>query len=981
MRVLATKPRALLAAVLAIAAIAASAAPAQAQFGISSFNMSLSSQQAGAHADQSTSVQLTTNALGNPTGTLKDMSVTLPAGLGGDPLAMPRCAMKTFENAACPVTDQVGSLDASLLECYGESQTLSAEAPAGASALEVPDAEAFCPYEPGLRVTIGSGPDAETDEVSAIEWGAGESVIKLATPLEHSHAAGEQVSHTANAVVFPLPLFNLQPLPGHQATFGASLVFATILINVDVANPATGELKATMTDVSTLLGMTGATLNLWGVPAEAKHNAARCIEFLTECGFAGGPSIAFMSNPTACTGAPLQGSVSVSSYEGESASATTTMPPVTGCEQLRLSPYLSVTPDTTERDAPAGYEVDLKVPQNSQPEGLTTPDVKDVSVTLPAGTSLSPAMASGLQSCSEAQFAAEDCPNASKVGTAEIATPFLIEKLKGSVFIGEPSATEKYPLRVAVSTGTTTIKLSGQAEPDPVTGQATVVFENAPQLPFIELKLNIFGGPTAVLANPAACGPAVSTSQITSYGGQLATPSSEFTVDSNDAGGSCPPSPSFAPSFSAGTTSPQAGGFSPLTLTASRADGEPSLSSFSIELAPGLLGMLKSVPVCPEPQAASGTCTSASQVGTATILAGAGPLPLPVSGPIYLTGPYDGAPFGLVVVANASVGPFNLGTAIIRSRIFISPSDLHLTITSDPFPQIMGGIPLRLRTVNVTFNRPDFMFNPSGCSPQTIAGTVDGIGGVSAQVSSPFQVAGCESLPFAPRLSATTQAGASSRGNGASLAVKIVNPAQSAGTMHTAAIELPSQLRPRLAAIQNACLAKNALTPAACPPDSLVGHATVASPVLSTPLSGPIYLVAHGGTALPSLVLQVSGEGITTTLTASLTISSHGPITADFQSLPDMPIGTLELLLPSGPHSMLGAIENVCRKALRMPYKLTDQGGTVLKATAAVAVSGCPKHAAKGAKLSRRRAAKGARRRAGAATHHERAGKATGKAA
>jgi hypothetical protein len=962
-----------LVASLALVAVLAVAQPAlaAAHLGISSFSMSLSSPQAGAHADETTAFTLDTNEFGNPTSELKGVTVTLPPGAVGNPQGVPHCSLHTFEDFACPADTQIGYLQVDLVTCEGATALLAKEAVAGATTISVANAEQFCQDQDQPRtITIGTGAAQETATVTGIEYENYEyasipKTVVLAAPLQHTHAAGETIAYQAELIPLPTPLFNLTPQPGHDATFGSEVLVASLLVNVDVPDGGNGGLQATISDASTDLNAVGATMVLWGVPAEPSHDPYRCPEFLNECGLHGGEQAAFMTNPTACPGTPLQGALTVESYGHESATETTTIPPLTGCEALKLAPSIAVAPDTTQRDTPAGYEVDLKVPQSQLPEELATPDVKDVSVTLPAGTSLSPAMASGLQACSETQFTASNCPNASKIGTAELTTPLLADKLTGSIDIGEPSATEEYPLRVLLSDGTTTIRLYGRADPNPSTGQVTAVFENAPELPFNDLKLNLFGGPTAALANPTACGPATSSSQITSYGGQLATPTSEFTVANNDGDESCPAAPSFAPHFSAGTTSPQAAGFSPFTLTVSRTDGEPSLSSFDVELPPGLLGLLKSVPLCLEPLAAQGKCAQSSEVGTATILAGAGSQPLPVSGPVYLTGPYDGAPFGLAVVVNATAGPFNLGTAVIRSRIYIAPNDLHLTIVSDPFPQIMGGIPLRLQTVNVTFDRSAFMFNPSGCGAETISGTIGGVGGASAAVSSPFQVAGCEDLPFTPSLTATTQAGASSRGNGAGLVVKIANPAQSAANMRTASIEMPAQLRPRLATIQHACLAATTLsTPSACPPESLVGHASVTTPVMVQPLTGPVYLVAHGGTAPPSLVLLLEGEGVSVSLTAALSISSKGPITAVFQSLPDVPISTFELTLPGGPHSMLGATANVCRATMTIPYKLTDQGGAVLKGSAAVRVSGCPKHRAvrRSAKSSRRRSARKAAR-------------------
>jgi hypothetical protein len=336
------------------------------------------------------------------------------------------------------------------------------------------------------------------------------------------------------------------------------------------------------------------------------------------------------------------------------------------------------------------------------------------------------------------------------------------------------------------------------------------------------------------------------------------------------------------------------------------------------------------------------------------MLAGAGSNPLAVSGPVYLTAPYDGAPFGLSVVANAVVGPFNLGTAVVRSRILINPETLQLTIVSNPFPAIMGGVPLRVRAVNVALTRPDFIINPTTCPEQSIGATVQAVGGATATVSTPFAVEGCDALPFSPKLSASSKAGGSIRGDGASLTVHVVNPARSTGRLRAAAIELPKQIRPRLSTIQQACLPAAGSSLGMCPATAVVGSADVSSPILSGNLVGPVYLVAHGGDALPSLVMELAGGGLNAHLEASLTISPGGAITAAFKHLPDVEIASLTLLLPSGPHSLLGATESLCHKTVGLHYKLTEQNGAALSSTARIGVSGCASHAAARRAVARR---------------------------
>lgn len=939
---LTVRPR--LFAVAALAAIVLAVAPgvARAQFGISSFSTSTSthgepSTQAGEHANFTTSFALSTEALGNPDGQLKDVTVDLPPGVIGDPQAIERCSDHSFEEYDCPSGAQVGVLEASLIACRGVQTRLATPAKKGETIITVSSTAGFCGSEPGNTITIGTGATAETAKIAYVE---SSTTLELEVPLEKSHEATQRVTHVAEAASVPIPLFNLEPSEGHVATLGASLLPARILIQVDVNGSAGYGLTASISEISTLVSLEGTTLTLWGVPAESENDPLRCNQLGFECGLPGASPAAFMTSPAACTGPQLASSLTVESWRGEDAERNATLSPRTGCEALTIAPALTVTPETTQLDTPAGYEVGLEVPQEAKPERLATPELKTVSVTLPAGTSLSPGVASGLQACTNEQFEQGSCPNASKLGTAEVTSPLLPDHLEGAVYLGAPTVAEMYRIFVTVSADNVTVNLFGHIETNATTGQVTTVFEDAPQLPFSDFKLRLYGEAGAALANPAACGPATSAAQITSYAGQAASPSSTpFVVDANGLGGACPASLPFTPSFSAGATSPVAGGFSPFTLTVTRADGQQSLGAISAQLPAGLLGTLKSVPRCPEPQAAAGACPQASEIGTATVGAGAGEQPYYVSGPVYLTGPDDEAPFGLSIVVDAIAGPFDLGTAVVRASIAVDPSDAHLIVSSAPLPQILAGVPLRLRTISLRIDRSDFMLNPTNCSRLAVSGTISSTQGATESASSPFEVDGCMDLRFAPMLTAFTHA-KTSKADGAYLQVKITSGSGQAN-IGKVKVDIPKQLPSRLIALQNACRASVfEANPASCPVASVVGTGTAVTPVLASALTGPAYLVSHGGTGFPDLDVLLQGEGIVIDLVGSTRIAK-GVISSAFDSVPDVPVSSFDLILPEGPHSLLAANTSLCKTALEMSTSLAGHNGAVVTRTTKIAVSGC----------------------------------------
>jgi hypothetical protein len=389
---------------------------------------------------------------------------------------------------------------------------------------------------------------------------------------------------------------------------------------------------------------------------------------------------------------------------------------------------------------------------------------------------------------------------------------------------------------------------------------------------------------------------------------------------------------------------------------------------------PGLLASFAGVARCPEPQAAQGGCAPSSEIGEASIAAGPGEDPVWIKGKIFLTGPtppqptpppgpnQPGAPFGLSIVAPAVAGPFDLGEIVVRARIEVDPHTAQLTISSDPLPSILKGIPLDIRTVNMTIDRAGFTFNPTSCAPLAVTGTLTSAGGAGMAVSNPFAAVNCAKLPFKPKLSALTHA-RTSRADGAYLHIKIVSGPTLPGQANIAKLklDLPKQLPARLKTLQQACAAAAfEANPADCPAASNVGTATVVTPVLpgvgGGQLNGSAYLVSRGGAAFPDLEIVLKGEGITLILDGQTSIK-RGIASSAFKALPDVPISTFDLVLDDDPHSLLGtnlpagARGSTCRQNLAIGTAITGQNGAVLKQSTKIAASGCsgakrakPKH-------------------------------------
>jgi uncharacterized repeat protein (TIGR01451 family) len=808
------------------------------------------------------------------------------------------------------------------------------------------------------------------------------------------------------AVDFPtLPVYNLTPNPGEVARLGFFAIEFGIQGEISV-RPGDYGVRTTFTNIDeSLAALDSVALSIWAVPSAPNHDAARglvcafggsceyCNE--TECiprGVINGqhsrsPEVPYLTNPTACSDEPLRAKLSSASWEqpDQTVSAEASIGSLTGCGLLEFSPWLTASPDTYRSDSPAGLTAEVKVPQEglTSAEGFSAADIKNTTVTLPEGVVVNPGRASGLVACQISedgvgQEGPASCPNASRVGEAEVTTPLLKEKLKGGVYLlqSNPPNLKLLVTAYAPARGIY-VKLVGEAKLDETTGQLTTTFTKTPQLPFSDFKLTLDGGAKASLVTPATCGAYKTNADLTPWTspvGEDRLSSSEFAVTSGPGGSPCPSSPlPFAPSLTAGSTSDNAGGFTSFSMELQRGDDQQRVQSLQLRMPAGLLGMVSKVPLCGEPQAAQGTCPAASQIGHTVVTSGPGPFPLTVpqpgapQAPIYLTGGYKGAPYGLSVAVPVIAGPFNLGTVVVRSKIDVDPHTGQLTVTTDPLPRILDGVPTDLSTVSAVIDHPAFVFNPTNCTQSRVTGTVmgeqpDGTPGSTVAVSSPFAVTGCKGLPFKPSFTTSTQARTSKAG-GASLHVKVTSGAGQAN-IGKVRIVLPKQLPARLTTLQKACPdSVFNVNPSACPAASAIGTAIAHTPVLTNPLTGPVYLVSHGGVAFPDAVIVLQGEGVTLYLDGNTNIRK-GITSSTFNSVPDAPITSFEVTLPEGSHSAFAtnlpvkAKGSMCGQSLKMPTVLTGQNGAQATQTTKIAVTGCPKKKAKKASSHRHRKGK-----------------------
>jgi hypothetical protein len=808
---------------------------------------------------------------------------------------------------------------------------------------------------------------------------------------------------------FYVPVYNIQPSAGVPAEFGAAFAGFPILFQATVRSDGDYGISISVHNISQSFPITASALTLWGVPADPSHDplrGPRCLNIAYGTSEGNCPTKAtpraLITLPTSCAG-PQATTINADSWSDPELYATDSFltenslgnpAGFEGCSELSFTPTIAAKPTTDIAEAPTGLDFHLNVADEglTDPTGRAQSQIKKTVVTLPEGFTLDPSAGPGLEGCTPSEYHRETassapgagCPNASKIGEVSIETPLLEKEIEGSLFIAEPyenpfdSLLAIYVVAKLPERGLL-IKAAGKVEPNPVTGQLTTTFDNLPQLPFSHFNLHFREGQSAPLISPPSCGTYTTDASLVPRSAvdpedpapeEVVNDTSSFTVTRGVGGGACPSGgiPPFKPQVISGTQNNDAGSYSPFYLHIVREDGEQELIKFSTTLPPGLTGNLSGIPFCPEAdieaaRRASGreelndpSCPAASEIGHTLVAAGVGSVLAQTPGKIYLAGPYHGAPLSIVSITSATVGPFDLGTVVIRFALDINPITAQVEVSgaqSDAIPHIIEGIVVHVRDIRVYMNRPDFTVNPTNCAPLTITDRIVGSGAGYANpagqdtlnVTTPFQAADCSSLAFKPAFKVTAT-GKTSRSQGAGLSVKLtVSGAQGTqSNIRSVKVDLPKQLPSRLTTLQKACPdSVFEANPAACPADSKVGTAKAITPVLPVPLEGPAYFVSHGGAKFPELIVVLQGYGFTIDLHGETFISKAGITSSTFHTVPDQPVTSFELTLPQGTDSALAANGNLCTAKLTMPTAFVAQNGATIHQTTPIAVTGCPK--------------------------------------
>jgi hypothetical protein len=661
---------------------------------------------------------------------------------------------------------------------------------------------------------------------------------------------------------------------------------------------------------------------------------------------------AFITNATSCPGHNTT-RLAVTGTEKTTATREFTTPiGLNNCNLVPFNPSFSLLTGQTAHDEPDEITTEVGIPRLTEKE-IDSSQLKTATFTLPEGMTLNPSAAAGLSACTPAQARIHSsekgvgCPASSEIGTVELTVPTLPanEPLTGKVYLGGPESGpitgppyilyfDAESARYGVS-----VRIKGETTPNSATGRVTTVFNENPEQPFTNVKIHFGRGALTPIANPLGCSSASTEGNFMPF-----TENPAKIVNSSFTPSGCPNPLPFSLTQGTVNQTTTAGGHTNYTFNLNRENGQQYLQKVQTTLPPGLVGAIPTVTLCTEAQANSATCPATSQIGTASASSGSGPTPYFFNnGTVYLTGPYNGAPYGLAIVIPAVAGPFNLGPAIARATINVNETTARVTTTAY-IPTIVGGIPTRIRNLSVSINKQGFLYNPTNCgalaTESTLTGFTPGVtGSVTQNISTPFQVGNCSALKFKPAFKASTSA-KTSKANGASLTTTLT-PVAGQANIKSVKVQLPKALPSRLTTLQKACTeAVFAANPFKCPSGSFVGGATVITPTLPGKMTGPAILVSHGGEAFPDLDLVVQSNGVRVILVGNTDIKK-GITTTTFASTPDVPVTGVTVNLPIGSHSALAANANLCANPLIMPTTITGQNGTVVKQNTRISVGSC----------------------------------------
>lgn len=720
-----------------------------------------------------------------------------------------------------------------------------------------------------------------------------------------------------------LPLYQVEPTPGQLLSLG-SLPGLGAGVEAEM-RPEDAGITVITRDLPQDLVMEGGHLELWGIPADRQQGTSI-------------PRRAFLTAPTRC--GPLSFTLRTRSWQDGAPwlSATAESIPLSGCESLAFDPQLEMQLTNPRADSSSGLRMTLNLPESSDPDGLASAQLREATFEMPEGVTISPASGVAGVTCSDAQFGLGSnsevtCPAGSKVGATEVFTPSSETPLEGSVYLGEGRPGEPFRMLIVAGGGGVLTKFSGTMEIDRTTGQISTTMKAMPLVAIERLRMEM-GGESGQLATPLECGRFQGAGRFQPHGGgpQVVSTAS-VSVEAAPDGSACPPSPPFSPRLTTTVSSTAAGKPTAIAMAIERQAGEQLPRRFAVTMPSGLSTAMKGLEICADAALSAGACPPGSRVGSATFAIGVGQDLLSQQGDVFMGGPYRGAPFSIVMAFHSSVGGTDLGTTAIRSALRIDPASGRATVESDPMQAIVEGIPLRLRAMKMTLDRPGMVRNPTSCRPAAFDTIFEANSGATARTTSGLRVTGCRKLGFRPRVEmALTGRGQMHEGGRPGLRMT-TRLRQGDTTLRDMHFSLPKALKFRLAGLGEICSRHDAAAQL-CSPKARIGTSVAYTPILGDPLKGSVYIVQPSGDGRPDLWVSMVGAGMRMSMRGTTSVRD-GKFVSHMTGLPDMPLSRLSMRLRGGRRGIMALAVAPCGRkqagALSSSFLAKGQNGVVRK--------------------------------------------------
>jgi hypothetical protein len=409
----------------------------------------------------------------------------------------------------------------------------------------------------------------------------------------------------------------------------------------------------------------------------------------------------------------------------------------------------------------------------------------------------------------------------------------------------------------------------------------------------------------------------------------------------------------------AAPASTQAGAHSNVHLHMDFGGGQ--VKDLTIGLPPGMIGDPNAAPLCTVAQLNADACPANTKVGSvtanATVTVVVLPVTVDVNGDLYNLTPQPGEParFGIVLRPLALPPPLPsvLPPIILQSGVQLRPDfGLNTIINNIPNTTLSSGdTTINSQDITLFGTAPGtgkpFMRNPTSCGSNTTNFSAVPYSGSSATGQASFTTTNCGALDFSPAFTAEVGGpGQTTNGVATNASTSILQDNDEAGLLR-AVVNVPSDFNPNSALFFAAACDQASFAAGNCPPNTVVGLATAASPLLSQPLIGNVELVQGSGT-FPNLGLDLKGQlhlllqGTTAINPNTVTFGDVPP------GLPDIPISRFQLTF-TNPPGLLGTTRDLCVPPVPVFHAdFTGYNGASASVDAPAIVDGCGPSSGKG---------------------------------